>query len=75
MRIEDVEKFFGNAAKASEAIGIGRCNFTKWKKLSGGIVPAQHAVSFVIASNGELRLGLEDYPLLKDRGQPAQQAA
>ena len=75
MRIEDVEKFFGNAAKASEAIGIGRCNFTKWKKLNNGIVPAQHAVSFVIASNGELRLGLEDYPLIKDQDHPAQQAA
>lgn len=71
MRIEDVEKFFGNAAKASEAIGIGRCNFTKWKKLNRGIVPAQHAVSFVIASNGELRLGLEDYSLSKTQDQAA----
>ena len=71
MRIEDVEKFFGNAAKASEAIGIGRCNFTKWKKLNNGIVPAQHAIQFVLASNGELRLGLEDYSLSKTQDQAA----
>lgn len=71
MRIEDVEKFFGNAAKASEAIGIGRCNFTKWKKLNKGIVPAQHAIQFVLASNGELRLGLEDYCIKQQTQQAA----
>ncbi|MCE9935510.1 helix-turn-helix domain-containing protein [Aeromonas salmonicida] len=71
MRIEDVEKFFGNAAKASEAIGIGRCNFTKWKKLNKGIVPPSHAIQFVLASNGELRLGLEDYSLSKTQDQAA----
>lgn len=75
MRIEDVTKFFGNAAKACNAIGTSHSNFTKWKKLNGGIVPAQHAVSFVIASNGELRLGLEDYPLLKEQDHSTQQAA
>ncbi|MCH7373821.1 hypothetical protein MM182_00225 [Aeromonas sp. MR19] len=75
MRIEDVENFFGNAAKACEAIGIDRCNFSKWKKQNKGIVPANHAVSFVIASHGELRLGLEDYPLDKELQLPTQQAA
>ncbi|HDO1312986.1 hypothetical protein ACE1B4_08680 [Aeromonas veronii] len=61
MRIEDVEKFFGNAAKASEAIGIGRCNFTKWKKQNKGIVPANHAVRFVIKSGHKLDMGWDDY--------------
>ena len=75
MRIEDVTKFFGNAARACDAIGTSQSNFTKWKKLNKGIVPAQHAVSFVIASNGELRLGLEDYPLIKEQDHPTQQAA
>ncbi|MGU5575430.1 hypothetical protein [Aeromonas caviae] len=75
MRIDDVAKFFGNAAKACNAIGTSQSNFTKWKKLNNGIVPAQHAVSFVIASNGELRLGLEDYPLIKEQDHSTQQAA
>lgn len=67
----EVIEYFGNMARAMKAIGIARSVAVTW----GDIVPAQHAVSFVIASNGELRLGLEDYPLLKDQGQPAQQAA
>ncbi|WP_274449758.1 hypothetical protein [Aeromonas caviae] len=71
MRIDDVAKFFGNAAKACNAIGTSQSNFTKWKKLNNGIVPAQHAVSFVIASNGELRLGLEDYSISKTQDQAA----
>ena len=71
MRINDLTKFFGNAAKACNAIGTSQSNFTKWKKLNNGIVPAQHAVSFVIASNGELRLGLEDYSLSKTQDQAA----
>ena len=71
MRIDDVAKFFGNAAKACNAIGTSQSNFTKWKKLNNGIVPAQHAVSFDIASNGELRLGLEDYSLSKTQDQAA----
>lgn len=71
MRIEDVEKFFGNASKACEAIGIGRCNFSKWKKLHGGVVPPGHAIAFVVASNGSLRIGFEDYPLSKTQDQAA----
>ena len=71
MRIDDVAKFFGNAAKACNAIGTSQSNFTKWKKLNNGIVPAQHAVSFVIASIGELRLGLEDYSISKTQDQAA----
>ncbi|MFM4779856.1 Cro/CI family transcriptional regulator [Aeromonas caviae] len=71
MKKQDVISHFGNMARAMKAIGIARSVAVTW----GDIVPAQHAVSFVIASNGELRLGLEDYPLLKDQGQPAQQAA
>lgn len=61
MRIEDVEQYFGNAAKASEAIGIDRCNFSKWRKHNKGIVPANHAVSFVIHSGHSLDMGWEDY--------------
>lgn len=71
MKKQDVISHFGNMARAMKAIGIARSVAVTW----GDIVPAQHAVSFVIASSGELRLGLEDYPLLKDQGQPAQQAA
>lgn len=71
MRIEEVEKFFKNGAKACQAIGIGRCNISKWKKLHGGVVPKQFAIDFHIASNGQLRLGLEDYPLTKPHRQAA----
>ncbi|MEH8151324.1 hypothetical protein Q4S47_00480 [Aeromonas caviae] len=75
MRIDDVTKFFGNAAKACNAIGTSQSNFTKWKKLNKGIVPPSHAIQFVLASNGELRLGLEDYSLSKTQDHPTQQAA
>ncbi|MGN5044123.1 Cro/CI family transcriptional regulator [Aeromonas sp. 3P] len=71
MKKQDVIRHFGNMARAMKAIGIARSVAVKW----GEVVPAQHAVSFVIASNGELRLGLEDYPLIKDQDHPAQQAA
>ncbi|MEH8223765.1 hypothetical protein [Aeromonas veronii] len=69
MRIDDVTKFFGNAAKACNAIGTSQSNFTKWKKLNGGIVPARHAIQFVLVSNGELALGISDY------AKPTKQAA
>jgi hypothetical protein len=75
MRIEDVTKFFGNAAKACKAIGTSQSNFTKWRQRNNGIVPPSHAIQFVLASNGELRLGLEDYPLLKEQDHSTQQAA
>ncbi|WP_303805537.1 Cro/CI family transcriptional regulator [Aeromonas rivipollensis] len=71
MKKQDVINHFGNMARAMKAIGIARSVAVKW----GEVVPAQHAVSFVIASNGELRLGLEDYPLIKDQDHPIQQAA
>lgn len=71
MKKQDVISHFGNMARAMKAIGIARSVAVKW----GEVVPAQHAVSFVIASNGELRLGLEDYPLIKDQDHPTQQAA
>ena len=71
MKKQDVINHFGNMARALKAIGIARSVAVKW----GEVVPAQHAVSFVIASNGELRLGLEDYPLIKDQDHPIQQAA
>ena len=71
MKKQDVINHFGNMARAMKAIGIARSVAVKW----GEVVPAQHAVSFVIASNGELRLGLEDYPLIKDQDHPTQQAA
>ncbi len=71
MKKQDVINHFGNMARAMKAIGIARSVAVKW----GEVVPAQHAVSFVIASNGELRLGLEDYPLIKDQAHPIQQAA
>ena len=71
MRIEDVTKFFGNAARACDAIGTSQSNFTKWKKLNKGIVPAQHAIQFVLASNGELRLGIEDYCIKQQTQQAA----
>ena len=71
MKKREVIEYFGNMARAMKAIGISRSLAVKW----GDVIPAQHAVSFVIASNGELRLGFEDYPLNKDQGHSAQQAA
>ncbi len=71
MKKHEVIGYFGNMARAMKAIGISRSLAVKW----GEVIPAQHAVSFVIASNGELRLGLEDYPLLKEQDHPIQQAA
>jgi hypothetical protein len=71
MRIEDVENFFGNAAKACEAIGIDRCNFSKWKKQNKGIVPANHAVSFIIKSRHSLEMRWEDYQLELPEAQQA----
>lgn len=72
MKKREVIEYFGNMARAMKAIGISRSLAVKW----GEVIPAQHAVSFVIASNGELRLGLEDYPLLnKPQELPTQQAA
>ncbi|WP_421250099.1 Cro/CI family transcriptional regulator [Aeromonas sp. 600584] len=72
MKKQDVIQYFGNMARAMKAIGVSRSLAVKW----GEIIPAQHAVSFVIASNGELRLGLEDYPLLtKEQEYSTQQAA
>lgn len=67
----EVIEYFGNMARAMKAIGISRSLAVKW----GDVIPAQHAVSFVIASNGDLRLGLEDYPLNKEQEQTTQQAA
>ncbi|MFH7524081.1 hypothetical protein ACET9K_16295 [Aeromonas enteropelogenes] len=61
MRVENVEEFYGNAAKACEAIGIDRCNVSKWKKMRKGIIPARHAVSFVINSGYKLDMGWADY--------------
>jgi hypothetical protein len=72
MKKREVIEYFGNMARAMKAIGISRSLAVKW----GDVIPAQHAVSFVIASNGELRLGLEDYHLNKeDQDHSAQQAA
>lgn len=71
MKKREVIEYFGNMARAMKAIGISRSLAVKW----GDVIPAQHAVSFVIASNGELRLGLEDYPLSKELKMPTQQAA
>ena len=71
MKKHEVIKYFGNMARAMKAIGIARSAAVKW----GDVIPAQHAVSFVIVSNGELRLGLEDYCLNKDQDQPTKQAA
>ncbi|WP_322864576.1 Cro/CI family transcriptional regulator [Aeromonas allosaccharophila] len=71
MKKREVIKHFGNMARAMKAIGISRSLAVKW----GDVIPAQHAVSFVIASNGELRLGLEDYPLREELKMPTQQAA
>ncbi|MGL6476306.1 Cro/CI family transcriptional regulator [Aeromonas hydrophila] len=72
MKKREVIEYFGNMARAMKAIGISRSLAVKW----GDVIPAQHAVSFAIASNGDLRLGLEDYPLLsKEQEQPTQQAA
>lgn len=67
MKKQEVIDHFGNMARAMKAIGVTRSAAMKW----GDIVPAQHAVSFVIASNGQLRLGLEDYPLTKPHRQAA----
>lgn len=61
MKKSEVISHFGNMSRAMKAIGIARSVAVEW----GEVVPAQHAVSFVIASNGELRLGLEDYSLRK----------
>ena len=71
MKKQDVIEYLGNMARATKAIGLSRSLAVKW----GEVIPAQHAVSFVIASNGELRLGLEDYPLLKEQDHSTQQAA
>ncbi|EKB22403.1 hypothetical protein HMPREF1170_02665 [Aeromonas veronii AMC35] len=71
MKKREVIEHFGNMARAMKAIGISRSLAVKW----GDVIPAQHAVSFVIVSNGELRLGLDDYPLSKELQQPTQQAA
>ncbi|HAU4887890.1 hypothetical protein [Aeromonas hydrophila] len=61
MHINDVTKFFGNGSKACDAIGVVRSNFTKWKKLNRGIVPAQYAIAFFNASGGRLAIKPEDY--------------
>ncbi|MCZ0750086.1 Cro/CI family transcriptional regulator [Aeromonas enteropelogenes] len=71
MKKHEVVKYFGNMARAMKAIGISRSLAVKW----GDVIPAQHAVAFVIASNGELRLGLEDYPLNKEHSHTTQQVA
>jgi hypothetical protein len=71
MKKREVIEYFGNMARAMKAIGMSRSLAVKW----GDVIPAQHAVSFVIASNGELRLGLDDYPLDKEQEQTTQQAA
>ncbi|MGL5130512.1 MAG: Cro/CI family transcriptional regulator [Aeromonas popoffii] len=71
MKKQDVIEYFGNMARATKAIGLSRSLAVKW----GDVIPAQHAVSFVIASNGELHLGLDDYPLDKEQEQTSQQAA
>lgn len=75
MRIDDVAKFFGNGAKACEAIRISRSNFTKWKTFNSGIVPPQHAMAFHNASGGALPIRPEDYPLNEMQDHPTQQAA
>ena len=49
MKKHEVIGYFGNMARAMKAIGISRSLAVKW----GEVIPAQHAVSFVIASNGE----------------------
>ncbi|CAJ1837568.1 MULTISPECIES: Cro/CI family transcriptional regulator [Aeromonas] len=67
MKKKEVISHFGNMSRAMKAIGIARSVAVTW----GEVVPAQHAVSFVIASNGELRLGLEDYSLSKTQDQAA----
>ena len=67
MKKHEVIKYFGNMARAMKAIGISRSLAVKW----GDVIPAQHAVSFVIVSNGELHLGLEDYSLSKTQDQAA----
>lgn len=71
MKKQDVIEYFGNMARATKAIGISRSLAVKW----GEVIPAQHAVSFVIVSNGELHLGLDDYPLDKEQEQTSKQAA
>ncbi|MFM1684680.1 Cro/CI family transcriptional regulator [Aeromonas salmonicida] len=71
MKKHEVIKYFGNMARAMKAIGISRSLAVKW----GDVIPAQHAVSFVIVSNGELRLGLEDYTLSLEQDQQTKQAA
>ncbi len=71
MKKHEVIKYFGNMARAMKAIGIARSAAVKW----GDVIPAQHAVSFVIVSNGELHLGLEDYTLSLEQDQQTKQAA
>ncbi|MGY3922025.1 Cro/CI family transcriptional regulator [Aeromonas jandaei] len=71
MKKSDVINHFGNMARAMKAIGVSRSAAVKW----GDIVPAQHAISFVVASNGEIPIGIEDYQLKSNQDQPTLQAA
>lgn len=71
MKKRDVVKYFGNMARAMKAIGYSRSIAVKWDE----VIPAQYAVSFVVASDGKLQLGFEDYPLAKANDQVTKQAA
>lgn len=58
MKISDVKTHFGNMSKACKAIGLVRSAPLKWKE---DTVPAKHAISFFLVSDGQLDLGLDDY--------------
>lgn len=60
MKLKAVEDFFGNGGKACDAVGINRCQFSRWWK-NGDVVPAKYAVYFHIVSNGELEIDHRDY--------------
>lgn len=70
MKKSDVISYFGNMARAMKAIGVSRSTAVKW----GEIVPIQHAIRFMVASNGELQLGVDDYVPQNNR-QSSQKAA
>jgi hypothetical protein len=66
MHVDAPIRFFGNATKAAAAIGVNVSNMTRWKQKRDGIIPADQAVRFVLASKYMLDLGWDDYADTKE---------
>lgn len=61
MKTNDLIRYYGTRAAAVAAIGYTKSIFSHWEKAHGGVVPAQAAVLFCIASCHRLQMGWEDY--------------